>query len=89
MYPITPPLIPFLDTYGKPLEGGYIYIGRQGYDAQSYYKAVYWDLAGTLEAKQPLRTRNGYIYNNGNIAPVYIDGRYSIIIQDNKGACHS
>lgn len=85
MYPITPPLIPFLDTYGEALEGGYIYIGQQGFDPQSYPKNVYWDLAGTLLAVQPLRTRNGYIYNNGNIAPVYIDGRYSIVIQDNKG----
>ncbi len=84
---IRKPFEVFNDANGNPLEGGFVYIGVSGSEAQSTPKAVYWDSALTIPASQPLRTRNGFVVNSntGNPAPYYTDGAYSITVKDDQG----
>lgn len=84
---IRKPFEVFNDTNGNPLEGGFVYIGVSGSEAQSTPKAVYWDSGLTIPASQPLRTRNGSVVNSntGNPAPYFTDGAYSITVKDEQG----
>jgi hypothetical protein len=76
----------FTDTDGQPLENGYIWIGLANLDPQVNPASIYFDSALTIPAAQPLRTFNGYIYNNGTPASVYVSGDYSIRVMDKRGS---
>lgn len=80
------PFQQFFDTSGQPLDGGYVYIGEAGLNAQSNPIPIYWDEAGTQPAAQPLRTSGGYIARSGTPSRVYVDDTdYSIIIRTRDG----
>lgn len=79
------PLPQYLDTDGKPLNGGYVYFGISGQNPETSPIAVYWDLAATQPAAQPLRTSGGYIMRNGTPARVYVAGDHSVTVRDKKG----
>lgn len=72
----------FVDTAGTALDAGYIYIGEANTDPRNYPVAVFYDEALTIPAAMPLRTTNGYIYRNGSPTYLYIDGNYSIRVED-------
>lgn len=74
--------LPYQDTDGSPLNGGYIYFGVENQNAITNPIAVYWDSAMTQPAAQPIRTLNGYTVNNGNIARVFVASKYSIIVRN-------
>lgn len=76
----------FTDTDGQPLENGYIWIGLANLDPQVNPASIYFDAALTIPAAQPLRTFNGYIYNNGTPASVYVSGDYSIRVMNKRGS---
>lgn len=71
---IQPPFPTFFDSYGKPLSGGYVYVGEYNLNPQTNPIQVFWDEALTLPALQPIRTINGYYSNNGTPAKLYILG---------------
>lgn len=75
----------FTDTDGDALDGGFIWIGQPNKDPRQYPATAFYDSALTIPAPMPLRTSNGYIVRNGSPSFLYIDGDYSILVQDSKG----
>ena len=82
---VSAPFPIFTDTDGDPLDLGYVYIGQPNQDAQTSPKSAYWDAALTSPAAQPIRTRGGYPVNNGTPARIYVDGDYSIKVNNRNG----
>lgn len=85
---ITSPFPLFTDRAGKPVDNGYVYIGKPGYsplskDAQI---SIYWDSNFTIPAAQPLRTLSGYASREGTPSRAYVNQNYSILITDKYGA---
>jgi len=85
MLPVETPFKTYTGLDGKPLDNGYVYFGQPDKDPIAHPVTVYWDVAGTLPAAQPLRTVNGYIIRNGTPANVFYDGPYSELVKDSKG----
>lgn len=84
MLPIEAPFKTYTDLYGKPLNGGSIYIGSPNENPITSPITVYWDADGTEPALQPLRTLNGYIIRAGTPANVFVAGPYSELVLDIK-----
>jgi hypothetical protein len=86
---VTAPFFSFLDTAGKPLEAGYIYIGQPGLEARSSPKASFFDLALSVptgtSTGAAVRTTGGYPVQNGSAALIYVDGDYSMTVTDRNG----
>jgi hypothetical protein len=74
----------FIGLDGKPLNGGYIYVGVAGQDPEVAPVSIFWDTAGTIPAAQPLRTLNGYLSNGGSPARIALNGSYSVRVRDKK-----
>lgn len=74
----------FTDTSGDALDSGFIYIGEVNKDPRQYPTTAYYDQALTIPAAMPLRTSNGYVFRNGAPTFLYIDGNYSVLVQDKK-----
>lgn len=72
----------FVDGSGNALDAGYIYIGEPNLDPRQYPAQIFYDEAMTIAAAQPLRTSNGYVYRAGTPAFLYINGNYSVLVQD-------
>jgi hypothetical protein len=72
----------FTDTRGDALDAGYIWVGEINKDPRQYPVSVFYDSALTIPAAMPLRTSNGYIVRNGTPTFLYINGNYSILVQD-------
>lgn len=83
---IQPTFPIFTETDGLPLENGYIWIGTANLDPQGNPINVYWDVALTIAAPQPIRTLNGYPSRNGTPARLYVNSDYSIRVQNSKGS---
>lgn len=86
MLAIHPPFPVFFSRSGKPLENGYVYFGIAGLNPLTDPKTVYWDAELTQPAAQPIRTMGGYPIRNGTPAQVFVDARYSLLVNDSKGA---
>jgi hypothetical protein len=74
----------FADTQGGALDAGYIWIGQPNLDPRQYPITVYYDAALTIPAAQPLRTSNGYVVRNGSPTFLYVDGNYSVRVEDSR-----
>lgn len=83
---ISVPFPIFNDRDGQPLDNGYVYIGTPYLDPQTNPVQVYWDAALTIPAAQPIRTRSGYPVNSGTPARMYVNGNYSIQVQNKNGS---
>lgn len=70
---ITAPYPLFYDIDGTPLDAGFIFIGEEEKDPQTFPIPVYWDEAKTELVVQPIRTRNGSIVRDNVPAKVFID----------------
>ena len=78
----------FLDNEQEPLNNGFVYIGTAGTNPEltANQLSVYWDLALSIDAAQPLRTQNGYIVRGGSPGRVYIaEADYSMTVRDRNG----
>lgn len=82
---VSAPFQIFTDIDGDPLEFGYIYVGQANLDPVAFPKAAYWDAAMTISAAQPIRTNSGYPVRSGSPARVYVDGDYSIRVNNKNG----
>ena len=80
MLAIDAPFPQFYDLDGRPLDGGYIYVGAENQNPQTSPITVYWDEALTQPAAQPLRTKNGIIARNGTPAFVYAAADHSMLV---------
>jgi hypothetical protein len=85
MITIAPPLQYFVDNAGLPLNEGYIYVGVVNDNPETAPVTVYWDVAGTQPAEQPLRTVGGFIVREGTQANAYVSGEYSLTVKNKKG----
>lgn len=76
----------FVGLNAVPVQNGYIYIGEENKDPESYPQAVYWDSALTIPASQPIRTTGGYIANAGTPGQLFTAAKYSIRVKDSTGS---
>lgn len=83
---VVQPFKVFADTDGNPLEDGYLFLGAANLPAQTNPIQVFWDVAGTIPAVQPIRTSGGYPMNNGTPANLFVNTDYSIAVLDKKGS---
>lgn len=74
----------FADLKGDALDEGYIWIGQPNKDPRQFPVAVYFDAALTIPAAQPLRTNAGYIVRGNAPTFLYINGNYSVLVEDKK-----
>lgn len=74
----------FNDLRGNPLDGGKIFIGEAGKNAEINPISIYWDEALTIPAGQTdgLPTISGYIVNNGTPANIFMNSDFSITAKD-------
>jgi hypothetical protein len=83
---INPPFPTFNDQDGYPLNGGYLYIGQPGFEAQSTPKASFFDVALTIPTGSAsgaaVRINGGYAVYNGAPSLIYADGPCSITVKD-------
>lgn len=84
MYPTESPFKVYTGLDGKPLDRGYVYFGVANQNPITAPVTVYWDVAGTQPAAQPLRTENGYIVRAGTPANVFCAVSYSELVQDSR-----
>ena len=85
-FSISEPFPQFHDRAGQPLEGGFVWIGTAGLDAQANPVNVFFDPALTIPAQQPIGTRSGFSANGATPTPIYVDADdYSIKILDANG----
>lgn len=84
-YSVSNPFMQVLNLQGTGLNDGDVYFGVAGQDPITNPKTVYWDLAGTDVAPQPIPTTGGYLYRDGTPANVYINDTYSIKVLDKNG----
>lgn len=78
------PFPTFQDRDGQPLDNGNVYIGLAFNDAETNPIQVYWDDALTIPASQPIKTSGGYLYRNGTVSNVFVNGDYSMTVRDSK-----
>lgn len=70
---------------GSPLDGGKLYFGQPNQNPETNPITVYWDVAGTQPAAQPIRTLNGFAARAGTPANLYVLSDYSLTIRDKRG----
>ena len=77
-YPVTPQIKSYSDKDGSPLNG-YLYFGNPGTNPELIENRVqvYWDVAGTQPAAQPIRVSSGYAVRGGTPANVFAVGDFS------------
>lgn len=86
MVPTISPCMVFLDKNGDPLTGGKIYFGVANENPETSPLTVYWDIAGTQPAAQPIATLNGYPVRNGTPAQIFTDSDHSLTVRDSNAA---
>lgn len=64
------------DIEGKPLDGGYVFVGKRGQNPEQNPIEIYYDAACTIPASNPVRTLNGYFSRNGT--PVNVFSKFSV-----------
>lgn len=83
---VTEPIPQFHDRDGQPLDGGFIFVGQAGLDAQANQIQLYLDSALTVPLAQPVQTLNGYPSNGGTPVAFYAAvGDFSIKLLDAQG----
>lgn len=72
----------FADANGVGLNEGYVWIGQSNKDPRQYPVSAFYDAAMTIPAPMPLRTQAGYIVRNNAPTFLYINGNYSVLVED-------
>lgn len=86
MQKVTNPVPFFWDASGRPLTGGYVFVGVANEDPETDPIDVFWDLDGAIAAEQPLRTIAGLIVNGTNPSDVFFDADdFSMRVRDENG----
>lgn len=83
MTKISNPVPIFLDGRGEALDGGYVYIGEAGQNPVNFPIDLFWDVARTIPAAQPIRTLGGLLVNGATPSYVFAaEGDYSQAVFD-------
>jgi len=83
---IRTPFPTFTDAAGMPLDDGAVYIGAVSQNPETNPVAVYWDLALTIPAAQPIKVSGGFPVRQGTPAQLFVNGDFSLTVKDKKGA---
>lgn len=75
----------FNDKDGMPLDGGFIYVGELNKNPETSPIAIYWDIALTQPASNPVPTMNGYPSRQGAISKIYTSSPFSLTIRNKRG----
>lgn len=74
------------DSTGRPLDFGMVYFGEPNKDPEYYPIDLYLDEALTVPLSQPVRTKGGFMNNNGDMIEVYANEQvYSVKVLDSYG----
>lgn len=74
------------DPSGRPLDNGSIYFGEPDKDPQEYPIDLFYDSNLTVAATQPVKTKGGFMYANGNMVEIYAaEQSYSVKVLDAHG----
>lgn len=85
LYPVTSQVKNYVDSRdGSPLNGT-LRFGVASQDPEATTVEVYWDVAGTQPAPQPIRVRNGFALRGRTPANVFANGDFSAIARDTRG----
>lgn len=80
---ISQPFRVFTDVDGEPLEDGFIHIGAVNQNPQVVPISVFFDVALTIPAAQPIRTLGGYPSRTGTPSRLYVaEAEYSISVSN-------
>lgn len=82
IFPVGAPYPFFTDLTGGALDGGKIYIGVAGLDAETNPINAYWDDDLTVVAVQPIRTVVGLPDNGGTPSKFFAATDFSITVRD-------
>lgn len=83
---IRTPFPTFTDSAGLPLNDGSVYVGVASQNPETNPIAVYWDLALTIPAAQPIKVSGGFPVRQGTPAQLFVNGDFSLTVKDKKGA---
>lgn len=79
------PIPYFTDGSGRPLTGGYVYVGVVDQDPETDPINLFWDPDLTDPVAQPIRTIGGFIVNGTQPASVFFDeDDYSMRVRDDN-----
>lgn len=74
------------DPSGRPLDNGSLYFGEPDKDPQEYPIDLFYDPSLTVAAAQPVKTKGGFMYANGNMIEIYAaEQSYSVKVLDAHG----
>jgi len=82
---VQAPYSVFLDTFGNPVESGFLYFGTENKNpkVESNRITVYWDSSFTTPAAQPVRTLSGVPVRNGSPANIHVkETKISVSVYD-------
>lgn len=84
-FEVLTPFTIITGTDGKPIDNGRVYIGTENLNPETNPVVVYWDIALTQPASQPLQTMAGYIVRAGTPGRLYCATDYSMSVRDRAG----
>lgn len=86
LYPVTPQIKSYSDRDGSPLNG-YLYFGNPGSNPELVENRVqvYWDVAGTKPAAQPIRVSGGFALRGTTPANLFAVGDFSATAKNLAG----
>lgn len=71
------------DVTGRPLDFGMVFFGEPNKDGEFYPIKVFADKELTIELAQPIRTKGGFLNQNGDLVEVFAyEGVYSVKVLD-------
>lgn len=79
------PFQTFLGLDNLPIALGKLYIGTANTNPITNPVSVYWNAEATIPAPNPIRIKNGMIYNNNTPAVLFVTGDVSFAILDESG----
>lgn len=82
MYAIRSPYPEYVDNNGNLLDNGNLYFGVANTNPVTNPTVVYWDMAGTIAAEQPIKTLNGLAYRDGSPSDIFTQSDYSLSVYD-------
>lgn len=83
--PVQPHLY-LADTLGRPLDNGQVFFGEPNKDPELYPIDIFYDQEMTIPAAQPVRSKGGFLNNNGDMTEIYaVEYTYSVKVLDVYG----
>lgn len=76
------PIQVILNSKGLPLSSGFLHIGVANLNPIVNHIPIYWDSAATKPATNPVKIKNGMLYNGASPATLFVGGDCSFAVVD-------